>query len=144
LLDLFYDSQFGFRYKHSTIDAVTKFITDTCKAWDENEATLAVYLDLLKAFDTIDHIFLVKRLDFYGIRGQALDRFSSYLYNRKQFVHYLGSNSHVGALLFIVYTNDFPRCLNLTKSILFADDTTVYLSSKFFLLICLQRWIMNY
>ncbi|KAK2146695.1 hypothetical protein LSH36_589g03037 [Paralvinella palmiformis] len=104
---------------------------------------MAIYLDLSKGFDTIDHSILVKKLDYYGIRRQALDWFSSYLHNRKQFVHYMGSNSHVetikcgvppgsglGPLLFIVYTNDLNRCLNLTKSILFADDTTVYLSSK--------------
>ena len=143
LNDLLYDNQFGFRRKHSTIDAAAKFITDTCTALDENKATLAVYLDLSKAFDTIDHSILLKKLNFYGIRGQALDWFSSYLYNRKQFVHYKGSDSHVetikcgvpqgsvlGPLLFIIYTNDLPGCLNLTKSVLFADDTTVYLSSK--------------
>ena len=141
--DLFYDNQFGFRRKDSTIDAVAKFITDIGKALDENETILAVYLDLSKAFDTIDHSILLEKLEFYGIRGHALDWFSSYLYNRKQFVHYMGSNSHVetikcgvpqgsvlGPLLFIIYTNDFPRCLILTTSILIADDTTVYLSSK--------------
>jgi len=141
--DLLYDNQFGFRCKHSTIDAVIKLITDTCKGLDENEETLAVYLDLSNAFDTIDHSILLKRLDFYGIRGQVLDWFSSYLYNRKEFVHCMGSNSHaetikcsvsqgsvLGPLLFIVYTNDLPRYINLAKSILFADDATVYLSSK--------------
>jgi len=55
LHELLYDNQFGFRHKHITIDAVTKLITDTCKALDENETTLAVYLDLSKAFYTIDH-----------------------------------------------------------------------------------------
>ena len=141
--ELLYDNQCGFRRKHSTIDAVTKFVTDTCKSLDDSESTLAVYLDLSKAFDTIDHSILLKKLEFYGIRGQALDWFSSYLHNRKQFVHYMGSDSHtetikcgvpqgsvLGPLLFIIYTNDLPACLNLTKSILFADDTTVYLSSK--------------
>ena len=71
--DLLYANQFGLRHKHSTIDAVTKLITDTCKALDENEATLAIYLDLSKVFDMIDHSILLKKLDYYGIRGQALD-----------------------------------------------------------------------
>jgi len=73
LLDLRYDSGFSFRRKASTLDAVINFITDTCKALDENEATLALCLNLSKAFDTIDHSILLKRLDFYGIRGRALD-----------------------------------------------------------------------
>ena len=63
LHNLLYDNQFGFRHTHSTINAVTKLITDTCKALDENEATVAVYLDLSKAFDMIDHNILLKRLD---------------------------------------------------------------------------------
>ena len=137
------DNQFGVRQKHSTMDANTKFVTETCTSLDNNESTLAVYFDLSKAFDTIDHTILLNKLEFYGIRGQALDWFSSYLYQRKQFVHYMGNDSHVqtikcgvpqgsvlGPLLFIIYTNDLPGCLNLTKSILFADDTTIYLSSN--------------
>ena len=75
LHELLYDNQFGFRRKHSTIDAVNKFVTDTCKSLDDNESTIAVYLDLSKAFDTIDHSILLKKLEFYGIRGQALDCF---------------------------------------------------------------------
>ena len=71
---------------NSTIDAVTKLITDICKALDENEATLAVCLDLSKALNTIDHSILLKTLDYYGMRGQAFDWFSSYLYNRKEYV----------------------------------------------------------
>ena len=59
--ELLYDNQFGFRRKHSTIDAVTKFVTDTCKSLDDNESTLAVYLDLSKASDTIDHSILLKK-----------------------------------------------------------------------------------
>ena len=86
---------------------------------------------------------LLQTLDYYGIRGQALGWFSSYLYIRKQFVHSKGSGSHVETikcvvpqcyvlrpLLFIIYTNNLPGCLNLMKSILFRDDITVYLSSK--------------
>ena len=55
LHDLPYDNQFSFRRKHNTIDGVTKFITDTCKALDDKESTVAAYLDLSKTFDMIDH-----------------------------------------------------------------------------------------
>ena len=123
--DILYKNQFGFRRKHSTIDAVTKFVTDISRSLDDRESTLAVYLDLSKAFDTINHSILKTKLEFYGVRGQALDWFSSYLSNRKQYVSYMGSNSTVqniscgvpqgsvlGPLLFIIYTNDLPNQLS--------------------------------
>ena len=59
------DNQFGFREKHITIDATTKFVTDT--SLDNNESTLPVYLDLSKAFNTIDHTILLNKREFYGI-----------------------------------------------------------------------------
>lgn len=136
-------TQFGFRKKHSTVDAITKFIADITAALDSKKTTVAVYLDLSKAFDTINHDILLSKMEFYGIRGIALDWFRSYLKNRKQYVHYGGQNSHtrhvdcgvpqgsvLGPLLFILYTADLPDCLENTKCIQFADDTTIYVSSK--------------
>ena len=138
---ILYENQFGFRKKHTTIDAITKFITDTTQSLDEKESTLAVFLDLSKAFDTIDHNILLNKLEFYGIRGKALDWCKNYLTDRKQYVHYRNKNSSseriecgvpqgsvLGPLLFIIYTNDLPDSLNGAKSILFADDTTIYIS----------------
>ena len=140
--DMFYKHQYGFRQKHNTIDAITKIIDDIAKSYDAKQSTLAVYCDLSKAFDTIDHNILLQKLNFYGIRGVALKWFKSYLSHRTQYVHYKGHNSCtkniqcgvpqgsvLGPLLFIIYTNDLPGCLHRTKSILFADDTTIYLSS---------------
>ena len=136
--NILYSNQYGFRSGHSTINAVTKFVVDCIKSIDDKESTLAVFLDLSKAFDAIDHRLLLDKLEFYGVRGKALEWFANYLSDRKQYVTYNGvtSNLHtvrcgvpqgsvLGPLLFIIYSNDLPDILNITKAILFADDTTV-------------------
>ena len=142
---LFYPSQYGFRPKHSTNQAVHEFIDDTIQSLENKQHTLSVFLDLSKAFDTIDHKILINKLNWYGVRGKALDWFKSYLSTRKQYVQYYKTSSEIqtipcgvpqgsvlGPLLFIIYTNDLPNCLKDSKAILFADDTTLYMSSNNF------------
>ena len=91
--DVLYKNQYGFRPKYSTIDAVTYFMSDVLPALDRNEYCLSVFLDLSKAFDTINHGLLLEKLEFYGIRGTALHWFQSYLHQRKQYVTYSNTNS---------------------------------------------------
>lgn len=139
----FYPKQYGFRAKHSTSHAVTDFVSDVLNGFENKQYTLALFLDLSKAFDTIDHTILLKKLYFYGIRGLALKWFESYLSNREQYVQYkdvksskeniiygVPQGSVLGPLLFIIYTNDLPNEIKRANTILFADDTTVYITSN--------------
>ena len=82
--NFFYDLQFGFWKNYSTSDAITFMIDKISKAFDQKEMTLAIFLDLSKAFDSINHSILLQKLSHFGIRGSALDRFESYLDNRFQ------------------------------------------------------------
>ena len=140
--NLLYNNQYGFRPKHSTIQAITQLSAEILESLDKKKYTTGVFLDLSKAFDTINHNTLLKKLEHYGIRGVALEWFRNYLHDRKQYVSYNGEissqqdvtcgvpqGSVLGPLLFIIYTNDLPNALRDSRCILFADDTTIYYTS---------------
>ena len=106
---------------------------------DEEKYSIGIFLDLSKAFDTIDHKILIRKLEHYGIRGVAKDWFENYLYNRKQIVKYNGVQSEemtirsgvpqgsvLGPLLFLLYINDIQYCSELVSIVLFADDTNIH------------------
>ena len=91
--DILYNSQYGFRPNHSTTHAITEFSTNVLNSMDQGEHCLSVFLDLSKAFDTINHNLLLRKRSHYGIRGKALGWFGSYLINRQQYVSYKGVHS---------------------------------------------------
>ena len=85
--------QFGFRSGHSTDHALIS-LTETIKSsLDNKRFGCGIFIDLQKAFDTVNHDILLQKLEYYGIRGTALKRFHSYLTNRKQFVSINGHSS---------------------------------------------------
>ena len=144
-----YHSQYSFRNNHSCKNAVSELIGHILKTKELNESTACVLLDLSKAFDTINHDTLIKKLEIYGIRGTALNWFKSYLSDRKIRVKCtIGSTgkleysqeetvnigtpqgSCLGPLSFLIFNNDLHQVLENCSTILFADDTTLYVSSK--------------
>ena len=135
---LFYYSQYGFREKHSTDLAALEMVDRLAMEIDKGETPLNIYLDLSKAFDTLDHDILIYKLSYYGIKGTALNLCKSYLTDRKQLVELDNSKSDLknittgvpqgsilGPLLFIIYVNDIQKASKIFKAIMYADDTSL-------------------
>ena len=166
----FYKLQYGFRAKHSTEHALINLTEQIKKSLDiighseSRKYACGVFVDFQKAFDTVNHEILLKKLEYYGIRGPVNDWFKSYLHERKQYVSILGFDSEelimqhgvpqgsvLGPLLFLLYINDLNKAILNSTVYHFADDTNMLMIDSSYKLIqkklnidlkCLVNWLL--
>ena len=141
--NILYQNQFGFRKNNSIVFALAQ-ITEMIKvSIDNRKFGCGIFVDLRKAFDTVNHEILLNKLEHYGVRESILKWFQSYLFDRKQFVSFNGESSGIlvnkcgvpqgsilGPLLFLLYINDLPNISKVLNFYLFADDTNIYYESN--------------
>ena len=134
-----YSLQFGFRQQHSTNHALINKTENIRSALDSGQFACGIFVDLQKAFDTVDHEILLNKLSHYGIRGIPNSWFKSYLSYRSQYVSISGSDSAsklikygvpqgsvLGPLLFLIYINDLHHAIKYSMVHHFADDTNLF------------------
>lgn len=139
------EGQYGFRSNRSTSMAIVDATEEISKALDNKRYAIGIFIDLQKAFDTINHEILLKKLERYGLRGVAGKWVKSYLSDRVQYVQMgeysskcldiacgVPQGSVLGPKLFNLYINDIFNVSQLVKCILFADDTNIFYSNDSF------------
>ena len=142
-LSILFQNQFGFQRNNSTVYALVQITEIIKESIDKGKYGCGIFIDLRKAFDTVNHGILLKKLEHYGIRDNMLDWFQSYLSDRKQYVDINGKSSDLlditcgvpqgsvlGPLLSLIYINDLPNISKILNFYLFADDANIYYESS--------------
>ena len=141
--NILYDKQFGFRKGHSTCHALNYSVNYVSEAVKNKMHVIGIFIDLSKAFDTIDHNKLLSKLENYGIRGNCYQLIKNYISPRTQHTTFLNEKSNpesvlfgvpqgsvLGPLLFLLYINDIINASNEGLYVLFADDTNIFVVAK--------------
>ena len=140
--DLLYKHQYGFRAKHNTSQPLLHFTERVFQALNDNKFNISIFIDLKKAFETVNFEILLSKMKHYGVKNTELLWFKNYLTNRSQFCTVHGKDSVkckvkcgipqgsvAGPLLFLIFINDLPNASDFF-TILFADDCTFQLSGS--------------
>ena len=136
--EIIFSLQFGFGQKYSTTHAPIHLTGKIRQEIDKGNYACGIFVDVQKAFDTVEHHVLLKKLEYYGVRGISNKWFASYLSNRKQFDSINGYKSNLAdvkcgvpqgsilrPLLFLIYINDLHAAIKYSEVHHFADDTNL-------------------
>ena len=141
--NILYQKQFGFQNAHSIEHAILQLVNQVTETFSQRKHTLGIFIDLSKAFDTVNRYILLEKLKAYGIQSENLKWFRSYLANRKQSVSYDDSKTEMkivkygvpqgsilGHLFFLVFVKDLNNLTKVLDPVLFADDAKLFCSGN--------------